>query len=1007
MTQTVLGALLISLKADTTAFSKGLKDAQKMCVDSSADIVSSLGKITTQLAKTDFSNLANAGKSLGILGGIAAGVSVAVVGAMVEMTKSTAEHVKQMDKMAQSYGLSIGQVSAMRVAAKLSGVEVDVMAMGMGRLARAAFQVTTSGNYTGSAFQRLGISMADVSAASKGDLSPLLEQIADRFAKMADGTAKTALSMQLFGRSGAAMIPWMNQGSEGIREYTELAKRLGLVWDEETGRAALKFAHTMDIQELKMTALKEQMAQGLLPSLGKLSDAFVNVDRNGNSMAKSLGEAVGTGLIKAAEAVDTAVTGFRQLYLRLKDIDDLLGVLGSGSGKGIMLGLPSYLGGNAQRNSEYDKVEKERSARQATAEFDPREAGIAGMFSFAGQGKSTKTGAADVSAVSKKDPIAERIAHLKDQAEEEGKLAASYAGLTSETVKATAAAEAERVIHDLNSRTGKDVKKVTDDQAKSIHEATLEFQTYKFALNLDKELTKAIEKTREHISAVKDESAAYGKGGDAMAAAMDSAKLAPFVAKQLEAKKALDDLMASSRASVDAIRLAAAAYNNASDALAKYTDQIHQERGAEQVSGTRKLTVDLSKDISDLKAYGEALRTSSQALRELAINKQMYTYQQNPNVTQGDAAAYRAQLEHLSALELANQAYSNTRTAAENYAKELTDLKERHDALKISNEEYQRSFDKIRISLIGSYDPQVRYNQAYRDYLNLKEQDAKLKAAGGPGVITPEADREMQRKLQEQKIQASVTSTSGAGTGMMAGMKQFAMEWQGWGKAAQSSTMQMLNGMQNAFSGFFTSIIMGTKTLGQAFAGLGLGLLNSMVKALSDMVAKWIVTHMVMAAVHAIFKTQEVTTDATATAVKLAATNAANVAMAASFAAVWAAAAASSVAGIPIVGPILAPIAAGTGYAQGMVYAGLASAAGGMDVFREQLVHVHPREMILPAHIAENFRAASPQRALAAAGAGGHTFNFHNYGVSSPDAVAAKVMGQVRTFFKTGGTFRG
>jgi hypothetical protein len=63
--------------------------------------------------------------------------------------------------------------------------------------------------------------------------------------------------------------------------------------------------------------------------------------------------------------------------------------------------------------------------------------------------------------------------------------------------------------------------------------------------------------------------------------------------------------------------------------------------------------------------------------------------------------------------------------------------------------------------------------------------------------------------------------------------------------------------------------------------------------------------------------------------------------------------------------------------------------------------------MILPEHIAENFRAASPQRALAAAGAGGHTFQFHINGATDANAVSEQVMTKVKTFFRTGGTFRG
>ena len=62
-----------------------------------------------------------------------AGVGVGVAGAVVAIAESTAQQVKQLDKLSQSYGLSIEQVSGLRAASKLTGVDMETLTVGMSR----------------------------------------------------------------------------------------------------------------------------------------------------------------------------------------------------------------------------------------------------------------------------------------------------------------------------------------------------------------------------------------------------------------------------------------------------------------------------------------------------------------------------------------------------------------------------------------------------------------------------------------------------------------------------------------------------------------------------------------------------------------------------------------------------------------------------------------------------------------------------------------------------------
>lgn len=74
---------------------------------------------------------------------------------------------------------------------------------------------------------KLNISTVDASGVNK-DFSSILMEVADKFKAMPSGAEKTALALDLFGRSGAGMIKVLDQGSEGITKLSAEADKLGL-----------------------------------------------------------------------------------------------------------------------------------------------------------------------------------------------------------------------------------------------------------------------------------------------------------------------------------------------------------------------------------------------------------------------------------------------------------------------------------------------------------------------------------------------------------------------------------------------------------------------------------------------------------------------------------------------------------------------------------------------------------------------------------------------------------
>src|SRR5690606_5896641 len=134
-------------------------------------------------------------------------------------------------------GVSTEVLSAYGFAASQTGTDIETLAKGLKVLAKNTADGLNPTNEYAKVFDALGIKLTD-NAGKLRKLGDLLPEIADRFKSMEDGTTKAALAQSLFGRAGLDLTEFLNQGSEGLREFTDRAAELGLVVDAETATAA-------------------------------------------------------------------------------------------------------------------------------------------------------------------------------------------------------------------------------------------------------------------------------------------------------------------------------------------------------------------------------------------------------------------------------------------------------------------------------------------------------------------------------------------------------------------------------------------------------------------------------------------------------------------------------------------------------------------------------------------------------------------------------------------------
>lgn len=198
-------------------------------------------------------------------------MSIKWAAGLVEQTTAVASHF--VDMSAQ-IGIAIEPLQQLGYVAQLSGSSIDGLAVGMKRLALNAQAAKDGGDEQRKTFRALGV---DVASLLKGTL-PLdkaVEQIADTLSKMPDGPKKTALAMKAFGKSGAELIPMLNEGSAGIQKMRQEFIDLGGQIDERTARQLEGFGDETDKVKIVFAGLRNTLVKAVLPALMQLIKTFL------------------------------------------------------------------------------------------------------------------------------------------------------------------------------------------------------------------------------------------------------------------------------------------------------------------------------------------------------------------------------------------------------------------------------------------------------------------------------------------------------------------------------------------------------------------------------------------------------------------------------------------------------------------------------------------------------------------------------------------------------------
>jgi hypothetical protein len=213
-------------------------------------------------------------------------MAAAAEAAFVVMAKHFITTADEMGKMAQKAGVTVEVFSDMAYVGDLAGASTETLKNSFKKLNE---QIVSSNQGSPEAlqlFRDLGITAKDGAGA--------MLQLADKFASTADGAGKTAAAVKLLGKSGDEMIPFLNQGSDAIRELMEESKLFGHEISGGTAKSAEEFNDNMTRMGKIIQGVVNEVMSQLLPSMAEYSAWLIKVIKENGIVQGSVSTLIDT-----------------------------------------------------------------------------------------------------------------------------------------------------------------------------------------------------------------------------------------------------------------------------------------------------------------------------------------------------------------------------------------------------------------------------------------------------------------------------------------------------------------------------------------------------------------------------------------------------------------------------------------------------------------------------------------------------------------------------------------
>jgi len=268
------------------------------------------------------------GATAGIGGALGALVPAAGIAGLTAMGKRAIDAADNLNDLSQRTGVAVPILSKFGAAAADSGSSIDEVAKAMGRLQKG---IVDPASKASEALRSIGVSSTDAQGKIRG-VDQIMLDVAEKMSKMTDPAQKTALAMDLFGKSGANLIPMLNGGRDALSQYSATI-------DTEMAQAADKFNDALNGIARSIAGPFNEAVTALLPYLTQVAQAIAGWAQWFSTLPQPV-----QNLVAGFGALTAALVLFGPAIASLLTIATTLGPLLAGIG-GALVGIPALIAG--------------------------------------------------------------------------------------------------------------------------------------------------------------------------------------------------------------------------------------------------------------------------------------------------------------------------------------------------------------------------------------------------------------------------------------------------------------------------------------------------------------------------------------------------------------------------------------------------------------------------------------------------------------------------------------
>ena len=253
-----LGSLVVKLALDHAEYVQGLDRSEQAALSFAKNAQRNFDDAAS--SAQDF--LVETGKN--VVGFVAAFTGIDSV---ISRTNEAINVLGALNDTAQKTGSSVTTLSRIEQSVRAVGESFAPTEAAISRLARGMAGIDGPANQVFRALESINVKARD----SNGELrqsADVFIDVAKSLQEYKDGAEKTALATELFGKSGADLIPVLNDIAAGVDQFTGVSA--------QSAAQAEQFGENLGMVSAQVQALYTGFAAQLLPTLLNITTAVIN-----------------------------------------------------------------------------------------------------------------------------------------------------------------------------------------------------------------------------------------------------------------------------------------------------------------------------------------------------------------------------------------------------------------------------------------------------------------------------------------------------------------------------------------------------------------------------------------------------------------------------------------------------------------------------------------------------------------------------------------------------------